>query len=74
MNGKYEYLTVKQVAKYLRVSPITMYKMINCGQISGFFKFFGSWRIKESRLEEWLKEAELKEEKRQRALDETRTV
>ena len=44
-----EIMTVKEVAKYLKVKPVTVYKLCNEGKIPAF-RVANRWRIKESLL------------------------
>ena len=47
-------LTIKEVAKYLRVSERSVLRYIKAGRLSA--SRIGQWRIKESDLEKFLKE------------------
>ena len=47
-------LTLKETAKYLRVSERSILRYIKAGRLRAFG--IGQWRIKESDLEEFLKE------------------
>jgi excisionase family DNA binding protein len=54
MIGKKEDLmTVKEVANYLRLHEISIYRMIKKGVIPAF-KVGGCWRFKRERLDRWL--------------------
>jgi excisionase family DNA binding protein len=44
-----EIMTITQVAKYLQISEITMYKLVNEGRIPGF-KIGRHWRVKKEDL------------------------
>jgi excisionase family DNA binding protein len=46
-----EIMTVAQVAKYLQISEITTYKLVNEGRIPGF-KIGRHWRVKKEDLKE----------------------
>ncbi|WP_199615144.1 helix-turn-helix domain-containing protein [Paenibacillus alkalitolerans] len=46
-----EILTISQVAKYLQISEITTYKLVNDGVIPAF-KIGRHWRIKKDDLSE----------------------
>ena len=48
-------ITVKEVADYLKVNERTVYRMATAGTIPAF-KVGGSWRFKQSAIEEWIKE------------------
>lgn len=49
-----EVLTLDEVAKYLRVSKKTAYKMARAGQMPAF-KAGNHWRVRRAELEEWIK-------------------
>lgn len=44
-------MTIAQVAKYLQISEITTYKLVNEGKIPGF-KIGRHWRVKKDDLAE----------------------
>ena len=46
-------LTVKQVAEYLQVNERTVYRMASANKLPAF-KVGGSWRFKQSELEQWI--------------------
>ncbi|MCI3918852.1 helix-turn-helix domain-containing protein [Paenibacillus sp. TRM 82003] len=46
-----EIMTIAQVAKYLQISEITTYKLVNEGRIPGF-KIGRHWRVKKEDLTE----------------------
>ena len=48
------FLTVKEVAKYLRVNEYTVYRLVNQKQIPAY-KIGSQWRFKRKVLDEWLK-------------------
>ena len=48
-----EILTVKETAEYLRVKPITIYKLCKEGKIPAC-KIGFLWRIKKSEIEKWI--------------------
>lgn len=47
-------LTIKEVAEYLKVNERTIYRMASSGDLPAF-KVGGSWRIKQSEFEEWIR-------------------
>lgn len=51
------YMTPKEMAERLRVSHMTIYRLIHEGKIR-YLKVGGSFRISESAYEEFVKEAE----------------
>ena len=50
-------LTVKDVADYLDVHPMTVYKHVKCGKIPAF-KVGASWRIRKDPIQKWISESE----------------
>jgi len=50
-----EILTLKEVAKYLKLAEKTAYRLAAEGKLPGF-KVGGSWRFKESDIEKWIEE------------------
>lgn len=46
-------MTVKEVAQYLKLNPITVYRYAAQGKIPGF-KVGSSWRFKKEILDEWV--------------------
>ena len=46
-------LTIKEVAKYLGVHPMTVYKFANQGKIPAF-KIGSDWRFYKKYIEEWI--------------------
>jgi excisionase family DNA binding protein len=46
-------LTVKEIAKYLKVNERTVYRMATAGKIPAF-KVGASWRFKLSKIEKWI--------------------
>jgi len=49
-----EILTLKEVAKYLKLAEKTAYRLTAEGKLPGF-KVGGSWRFKQSGIEAWIK-------------------
>ncbi|MCU7840525.1 MAG: helix-turn-helix domain-containing protein [Candidatus Thiodiazotropha sp. (ex Troendleina suluensis)] len=58
-----EILTLKEVAKYLKLAEKTAYKLAADGKLPGF-KVGGSWRFKQSDIESWITEQKNKEGKK----------
>ncbi len=54
-----EILTLKEVAKYLKLAEKTAYKLAAEGKLPGF-KVGGSWRFKQSDIESWITEQKQK--------------
>ena len=52
-----EVLTVKDVAEYLDVHPMTIYKYVQDGKIPAF-KVGASWRVRKDSIQKWISESE----------------
>ena len=48
-----EILTLKEVAKYLKLADKTAYRLASEGRLPGF-KVGGSWRFRKIDIEEWI--------------------
>ena len=48
-----EILTLKEVAEYLKLAQKTAYRLAAEGKLPGF-KMGGSWRFKETHIEQWI--------------------
>lgn len=46
-------MTLKEVAKYLGVHEMTVYRLMNNGKMPGF-KLGGQWRFKKDVLDKWI--------------------
>lgn len=57
MTKSREILTVKGVAEYLDVHPMTIYKYVKEGKIPAF-KIGTSWRIRRDSIQKWIAENE----------------
>ncbi|MCF7916355.1 MAG: helix-turn-helix domain-containing protein [Candidatus Omnitrophica bacterium] len=55
-------MTPKQVAKYLGLHIITLYRLIKKGRLPSF-KVGGQWRIKKDLLDSWIKQQSEKNRK-----------
>ena len=51
MNG--EILTIKDVAGFLKVKPVTIYKLLSLKKIPGV-KISGAWRFQSNLIKEWI--------------------
>jgi len=51
------FFTVQELAQYLRMKPITIYKHAAKGQLPGF-KVGATWRFKKSSIDKWIEERE----------------
>lgn len=49
-----EFMTTKEVARYLRVDQYTIYRLVSQKKIPAF-KIGNQWRFRRSVLERWLK-------------------
>jgi len=54
-------MTVKDIAEYLDVHPMTIYKYVKEGRIPAF-KVGTSWRIRRDSIKRWIKESEQQKE------------
>lgn len=52
-------LTIKEVSKYLKLAEKTAYRLASDGKIPGF-KVGGAWRFRQTEIDAWIKEQELK--------------
>ncbi len=56
-NTKPSLMTIDEVAKYLRMKKVTIYKHAQAGKIPGF-KVGSSWRFKKSTIDKWITDKE----------------
>ena len=61
-NETNEILTVNEVADYLRMNPMTIYRLAQQGRIPAS-KVLGCWRFKRQEIEAWLKAQEFQPSK-----------
>jgi excisionase family DNA binding protein len=54
MAGEGKIISVTEGAKFLRVHPITLYRMLEKGKIPGAFKLGRIWRLDLEQLERFL--------------------
>lgn len=54
---KERFFTVQELARYLRMKPITIYKHASKGKLPSF-KVGASWRFKKSSIDKWIEEQE----------------
>ena len=47
-------LTAEEVAKYLRIHPYTVRRLVRKGKIPGF-KVGGQWRFRKDKIDSWSK-------------------
>lgn len=57
MKTREQIYTVGEVANYLRMKPITIYKHASRGKLPGF-KVGSKWRFKKDTLDRWIGEQE----------------
>ncbi|MBU4589740.1 MAG: helix-turn-helix domain-containing protein [Candidatus Omnitrophica bacterium] len=57
MTKSKQIMTVKGVADYLDVHPMTIYKYVKDGRIPAF-KVGDSWRIRRNSIDKWIKDSE----------------
>ena len=50
--------TVQELAHYLRMKPLTIYKHASCGKLPGF-KVGSHWRFKRSTIDQWIQSQEI---------------
>ena len=55
--------TVDELAQYLKMRPITIYKHAAAGKLPGF-KVGSKWRFKKSTIDKWIEEQEMGRAKR----------
>jgi len=48
------FLTVRELASLLRISPATIYRLLKAGRIKGAFKIGNDWRFNKETLEDWI--------------------
>lgn len=58
---EHDVLTVREVAEQLRVSPITLYRLLKLGKLPGAFRMGRVWRINREALERFSAESIRKE-------------
>ena len=46
-------MTLKEVAVFLKVKPVTIYKLLSQKKIPGM-KMLGAWRFKRELIDEWI--------------------
>lgn len=55
--------TVQEVSSYLKIAEKTTYRLLLEGKIPGF-KVGGSWRIRKTEIDKWIKQQERIEAKK----------
>ena len=57
MKGADDVFTVQELAKYLRMRPLTIYKHASSGKLPGF-KIGSHWRFKKKTIDSWIEAQE----------------
>lgn len=57
MANEEDVFTVPELANYLRMKPITIYKHVAGGKLPGF-KVGSQWRFKKKTIDSWIEEQE----------------
>ena len=57
MSADEEVFTVQELAKYLRMKPLTIYKHASSGKLPGF-KVGSHWRFKKKTIGQWIQDQE----------------
>lgn len=52
-------ITIEELAEMLKVSPRTIYRMLEKGELPFAIKIQGSWRFKEEDMMSWLESLKL---------------
>ncbi len=58
LNHKDDVFTVQELAEYLRMKPLTIYKHALAGKIPGF-KVGSHWRFKKETIDRWITDKEV---------------
>ncbi len=58
-NTSSQIMTAPEVAKYLKVHPSTLYKLLRKGQIP-FFKIGSDYRFDRDAIEKWMRDRQVK--------------
>ena len=64
-------MTVRDVAKFLNVGSITVYRLVQAGELPGF-KVAGSWRFQEADIRRWIEEKKQQSVKKLRSKRESK--
>ncbi|MFH1782636.1 MAG: helix-turn-helix domain-containing protein [Candidatus Omnitrophota bacterium] len=60
MAKRKEILTIKDVAEFLDIHPMTVYKYVKGGKLPAF-KIGTSWRVRKDSIKKWIEENEQKQ-------------
>ena len=55
--GQESIFTVQELARYLRMRPLTIYKHVSGGKLPGF-KVGSHWRFKRETIDQWIRAQE----------------
>jgi len=58
-----KFMTIDEVARYLRLTEQKLYKLSQKGKIPAY-KFGREWRFKKDRIDEWIEEQEVSRKKK----------
>ena len=58
LEGEEGVFTVQELAQYLRVKPLTIYKHASGGKLPGF-KVGSHWRFKKATIDQWIQSQEI---------------
>ena len=64
-------MTVRDVAKFLNVGNVTVYRLVQAGELPGF-KVAGSWRFQEADIRRWIEEKKQQSVKKLRSKRESK--
>ena len=59
-------MTVREVAKFLNVGNITVYRLVQAGDLPGF-KVAGAWRFQSADIRRWIEERKRRAGKKPRS-------
>ena len=62
MTKSNQVMTVKDIADYLHMHPMTIYKYVKEGKIPAF-KIGASWRVRRDSIQKWIKKSEQQKER-----------
>ena len=63
------FMTAHEVARYLRVHPATLYRLLRQGRVPAF-KIGTDWRFIKNEVDQWMRRSEIRSEARQDSLKE----
>lgn len=60
-----KFMTVDEIAKYLRLNRFKVYKLSQKGVLPAY-KFGREWRFKKERIDQWIEEQDMSKKKRKK--------